>query len=670
MRARVLLRKSCQPLELSCSLGHEIPRRLPLPVGMRNFIKAPIRDPLLISAWGRFKRLWPSMAAWTVLLWATTVVTLLPLSSAVISWRLGRADTLVVGNEDLLSWLISPAGLLTLLVAAGLFSLNWILRFAGVFTLITNDLEGRVPGVANAVWQLARMLPALMRFSIKAVSLFALLLLPLVGGLWAIHLALLGRHDINYFISVQPVEWYLALGAGLAWSAVVLAGAVYFLERVALALPAWLDGHRGFFTALHRSWTLTRGQSGRLVRALAVVAAAWILVRVVVDATMLLLAAVAVGGLAATTDSLGIVAGGVGVFLLSSLMLDLIIDFVGSSLLATVLTTFYLQETRLHQDAPARPALPERTLRWIREGLDHPRGLTLLALMAVVMSIFAGYRLLDRLPPVRPVTVTAHRAGPPPAPENTLAALEAAIASGADFAEIDVQRTRDGVIVVAHDADLMRVAGDPRRISAHDYSSFKSVVQRPDDGSADAERRLATLPDFLLRAKGRIGLNIELKYHGRDPLLVEAVIRDVRAHQMEGAVILMSLNLGAVHQVRALAPDLPVGYVSTVAVGPVLRLPVNLLALPGRRVTPPLLREAARGDVQVHAWTINRAADMADLIEMGVHGLITDDPALAHRVRTELASFTAAERLLLRVRKFLLPKPASVTPPDSNLARD
>ena len=51
------------------------------------------------------------------------------------------------------------------------------------------------------------------------------------------------------------------------------------------------------------------------------------------------------------------------------------------------------------------------------------------------------------------------------APENTLSAFKAAIEVGADFAELDVQETADGVVVVLHDRDLMRMAGDPRRIS-------------------------------------------------------------------------------------------------------------------------------------------------------------------------------------------------------------
>ena len=57
------------------------------------------------------------------------------------------------------------------------------------------------------------------------------------------------------------------------------------------------------------------------------------------------------------------------------------------------------------------------------------------------------------------VKVTAHRGSSARAPENTLSAVRQAITDGADFAEIDVQTTADGEVVVLHDGDLMRMAG-------------------------------------------------------------------------------------------------------------------------------------------------------------------------------------------------------------------
>ena len=56
--------------------------------------------------------------------------------------------------------------------------------------------------------------------------------------------------------------------------------------------------------------------------------------------------------------------------------------------------------------------------------------------------------------------VVAHRAGAKVAPENTLAALEQAIRDGAPIAEIDVQQLSDGTLIVMHDSNFKRTAGE------------------------------------------------------------------------------------------------------------------------------------------------------------------------------------------------------------------
>jgi glycerophosphoryl diester phosphodiesterase len=112
----------------------------------------------------------------------------------------------------------------------------------------------------------------------------------------------------------------------------------------------------------------------------------------------------------------------------------------------------------------------------------------------------------------------------------------------------------------------------------------------------------------------------------------------------------MSLGLDAVQQLAGIAPELTLGYVAAATVGEPTRLPVRILAVPRARATPRFIRSAHERGLEVHAWTINRPAEMAELIERGVDGLITDDPALAIRLRQEFATLSPASRLLLRIR--------------------
>jgi glycerophosphoryl diester phosphodiesterase len=102
----------------------------------------------------------------------------------------------------------------------------------------------------------------------------------------------------------------------------------------------------------------------------------------------------------------------------------------------------------------------------------------------------------------RPLVI-AHRGASAAAPENTPAALEAAVAAGADLVEVDVRLSADGVPVCAHDPDLRRIAGLDLRIA--------------DGKAADLKRHgVASLADMIAAASGRMPLLIDPKGDGAD----------------------------------------------------------------------------------------------------------------------------------------------------------
>jgi glycerophosphoryl diester phosphodiesterase len=169
----------------------------------------------------------------------------------------------------------------------------------------------------------------------------------------------------------------------------------------------------------------------------------------------------------------------------------------------------------------------------------------------------------------------------------------------------------------------------------------------PSDAAAD-ERRLARLDEFLDRANGRIRLAIELKYYDWDPLLAPQVLSEIRARGVEQQVMIISLSLQAIEQVRSLAPDIATGYLSSVSVGTLSGLPVKALALSRQRSTAQTISEAHARGLEVYVWTVNDAAGMVEMVGRDADGIITDDPIVAARVRDELRSLTSTELLLLR----------------------
>jgi glycerophosphoryl diester phosphodiesterase len=264
---------------------------------------------------------------------------------------------------------------------------------------------------------------------------------------------------------------------------------------------------------------------------------------------------------------------------------------------------------------------------------------------AALLAVFAGttavgvYRV-NRVVFREDVQVTGHR-GSGNAPENSLSAIRQAIDAGADYAEIDVQRTADGAVVVLHDGDLMRLGGDPRKVGDITLAELELVDIGSRKDPAFAGEHVPTLQQVIDAARGKLKLNIELKYNRPDSMLVPEVLRIVRDN-------------AALEDVERRAPEFRTGMIVTKAVGVTTALPVDFLSVNQAAVTKDLLERAEAAGKEVHAWTVNTPDDMVHMIELGVDNLITDFPAEAVAVRRERAGMTSAEKLALRLQRVLV----------------
>lgn len=185
-------------------------------------------------------------------------------------------------------------------------------------------------------------------------------------------------------------------------------------------------------------------------------------------------------------------------------------------------------------------------------------------------TLTAGFLLktsFDNIDPGRSSEIIAHRGASFDVPENTLAAVEEAIRQGAEWVEVDVQETREGEIVVIHDSDLMKVGGSALTLWRATLSELQGVdIGSRFDAKFSAERE-PTLQQLLETCRGRIGVNIELKYYGQEARFEERVVSIVEAMNMQDEVVAMSLNYAGVQKLRSLRPSWRVGLLSSVAIG-------------------------------------------------------------------------------------------------------
>lgn len=135
----------------------------------------------------------------------------------------------------------------------------------------------------------------------------------------------------------------------------------------------------------------------------------------------------------------------------------------------------------------------------------------------------------------------------------------------------------------------------------------------------------------------------------------------ISKRDMANSVIDMSMNPEIIRKLQNIAPDISVGYVSAFPPGDVNRLPVEILAINHRSVTRQLVTAAHQQELDVYTWTVNRTGTMIEIIERNADGIITDQPALAIRIRNEMRELTTAGRLLLRFYQLLNSEKSGIT---------
>jgi glycerophosphoryl diester phosphodiesterase len=119
--------------------------------------------------------------------------------------------------------------------------------------------------------------------------------------------------------------------------------------------------------------------------------------------------------------------------------------------------------------------------------------------------------------PGRDCAIVAHRGAWRGAPENSLAAIERAIAVGANIVELDVRRSSDGELFLMHDDTLERMAGIDRDAETFTMAELQAIALREDDGGdhrATTDQRIPTLRQALEVIRGRIFADLDLKDRG------------------------------------------------------------------------------------------------------------------------------------------------------------
>jgi len=225
--------------------------------------------------------------------------------------------------------------------------------------------------------------------------------------------------------------------------------------------------------------------------------------------------------------------------------------------------------------------------------------------------------------------VVAHRGASAIAPENTLLAHKLAYELGADMIETDVQETKDGTLVCIHDYTVNRTTNGCGAIAELTYREVRNL----DAGNG---QKIPTLDEVLDYVRGKMKINIELKVTD----IEKEVLSALKARNMISDVTISSFLHGTLISMKNLDASVStavlVSKIRNEMISYVIEHEANALNPDYKNITPDIVIEAHRNNIQVFPWTVNDSGQMQALYEMSVDGIITNFPDVALQVLKNL----------------------------------
>ena len=228
----------------------------------------------------------------------------------------------------------------------------------------------------------------------------------------------------------------------------------------------------------------------------------------------------------------------------------------------------------------------------------------------------------------------AHRGASEYYPENTLSSFYAGLDMGADGIETDVQKTRDGVLVLFHDRDLTRVTGEEGAIQDYTFAELQKFTVK--NAATGREDKIIDFETFLrLFGWRNLHFAIELK----DTEIEKEVAQMMDRYGLRDKAIVTSFKFDNLRRMRAVAPEYKLGYLykpeEENLLGKAQELHLEQLCPKAEMITPEMVKEYKSMGYSVRAWGVKDEAVMQRMIHCRVDGMTVNFPDKLHKALQE-----------------------------------
>jgi len=298
----------------------------------------------------------------------------------------------------------------------------------------------------------------------------------------------------------------------------------------------------------------------------------------------------------------------------------------------------YYEKLGVTKTAPELTEILESKLdlRWVK------RGLILSLSVIFILNVTNVYAFVlepsDNIDLLRKVDIVAHRGASKDAPENTLASIELAIEQGADTIEFDVQMTKDFVPILFHDISIRRTTNVRALVAV--TSLTLEEVKSLDAGSwfSDefVDEKIPTLEEALTLIDGRARIFIDMK--NNSTAIDQLVVGLVEEFLMVDKTVILSKSLVQLERIKELNPNIKtLLLISTFYGDPSVLINNTYVDAYGFeksfvKSSPNLIETVRQGGKKVYVWTLSDAAQIEDILQFSIDGIITSVPYVAREV--------------------------------------
>ncbi|PGN03341.1 glycerophosphodiester phosphodiesterase [Priestia megaterium] len=259
-------------------------------------------------------------------------------------------------------------------------------------------------------------------------------------------------------------------------------------------------------------------------------------------------------------------------------------------------------------------------------------GLAFTLLFSPLSQAFAAETTGD----LRKVDNIAHRGASAYAPENTIAAFDKAVEMKADYIEIDVQRSKDGKLVVIHDTTVDRTTDGSGKVGNLTFNELRNLDAGSWKGEQFAGAQIPTFDEILDRYHGKIGILIELKAPELYPGVEENIAGKLKEQNLDKPqnekIIVQSFNHNSMKKMNELLPKVPIGVLTSSSADTTeqalqeFSIYADYFNPSYGIVTPDLVNQVHSLGMKIGSWTVRSQEAANFLLNVGVDAIITDYP--------------------------------------------